>query len=282
VKTMREIVCVGGAGYIGSRFMEYAVNKGVDWVECIDLGIYGNQREPQDVDDLDVKEFKDKVVVYFAGFHREPDDLEDREAWEQAYQNLMIRIPMKIATSCFHLIYVSSMRALTDRASLYGKTKSKAERVLSRFGNTTSVRFGTIWGDLRQGVTLFPNRPTTAVNFALTRKKFSGNNWTAFTTHINKAVIWLYTQAVRLSSPMESPKSHLYAGGTIVNVTDLERPLIANEIRALLANDHTNVPLQALFRKERVNLTNLTQDILAAQNLYDYYGLKRKPDVESD
>jgi nucleoside-diphosphate-sugar epimerase len=282
MKTMRDIVCVGGAGYIGSRFMEYAINKSVDWVECIDLGIYGNQREPKDVEDFDVQEFKDKVVIFFAGFHREPDDLVDQEAWEQAYQNLMIRTPMKIATSCFHLIYVSSMRALTDRASLYGKTKSKAERVLSRFGNTTCVRFGTIWGDLRQGVTLFPNRPTTAVNFALTRRKFTGNNWSAFTTHINKAIVWLYEQSVRLSNPLESPKSHLYAGGTIENVVDLNRPLIAREIRALLANDHNNQPLQQLFRRERVNLTNLTQDIAAAQNLYDYYGLKRNPDASND
>jgi len=274
MKTMRDILVVGSGGYIGSRYMEYLMQRGVDWMQGIDLNIYANcdGAVVKDVADLPAEFFRDKVVIYFAGFHREPDDMVDPVAWEQAYRDLMIRVPVRIASTCSHMIYISSMRAITD-SGLYGRTKARAERALCRFSNTTCVRFGTIWGDLRAD-SFFPNRPNTAVNYALTRKQFKGDHWTAFTTHMHKAITFLYERTMELTDPNKTPAGVCYSGGTIENVVDINRPLVAREIRMLLHNSHKYAPLQRAFLRERCTLKDLTQDTDAAERLYIYHGLK--------
>jgi len=273
---MRDIVVVGAAGYIGARLLEHFSRNAVDWYTGFDLGIFGQAKMPKqtyvkDVADIPASAFKDKVVIYLASFHREPDGTAHREAWRQAYDKLMVREPARIARACHQLIYVSSMRAITDRVSLYGETKARAEKVLLDIPNTRQVRFGTIWGDLNKRL---PNRPNTAVNYALTRGQFSGDHWEAFTTHIDDAIDWLSDTALVASSPSCPPDPII---SDIVNIVDLPVPLTADDMRSLLKQQHKNRALQQQFICERSPTStalDLREDQKAARCLQDYYGLE--------
>lgn len=279
---MREIIVIGAGGYIGSRLMDRFAEHNVDWVRGFDLGIFGVKKQAKntvikDVADMSGTVFNNAVVVYLASFHREPDGCASKETWRSAYGGLMVAQPGAIAHLAHQLIYVSSMRAITDRDSLYGETKARAERVLVRNPKARIFRFGTVWGGHSKSL---PNRPNTAINFALTRRFFHGDHWTAFTTHISDVVETLYDATIQAASPGVSPDGTVSAD--ITNVIDLPVPLTSHDVRLLLTGQHHNQMLQSEFRKEilaiprRLSQKTLTEDTTAGARLQQYYGLESK------
>jgi nucleoside-diphosphate-sugar epimerase len=278
---MREIIVIGAGGYIGSRLMDHFSMHNVDWVQGFDLGIFGKKKMDniphtviKDVRDLPASTYRGVVVVYLASFHREPAGCANKEEWRSAYAELMVSMPLMIAKYAHQIIYVSSMRALTDTVSLYGETKARAERFLLRKPSARLFRFGTVWGNFSDRL---PNRPNTALNFALSRGKFTGDTWSAFTTHIGDAVEILYKAAMVAATPGLSPLG--IANADITNIIDMPVPLAAEEIRELLRGKHPNNVLQTQFRMERLAYTPRTEealreDAIAAENLQLYYGLE--------
>lgn len=275
---MRPIVVVGHKGYIGRHLMAELNRRGCHWVSGIDADLYGDAKGKTIEQHYPTDEFKDKVVVYLAGFHREPEGVEGNLAWEQAYLGSMVVTPGVIANKCHSLIYTSSMRALTD-PGLYGSTKAKAERHLHTKGNVIQFRFGTVWGGAGKERVF---RSNTAVNYALTRGKFTGNHWAAFTTHIADAVNAIADQAMCASDCVFSRGN---VPADIHNVTDTPHALIAHDLRQLLKGTYRGNCLQSMFHAERRrcmrNVTDYTQEARAEANLFKLHGLE-VPSVESD
>lgn len=275
----RKIIVVGAAGYIGSRLMTRFKKEKIDWVQGYDLGIFGSMSIPEDVmirdiEDVSGTDLKDSVVIYLASFHREPDNTKHIEVWREAYDHLMRELPVQLAGMCHHLIYVSSMRALTDRSSLYGEVKARAERDLIAKHNVSQLRFGTVWGDFSRA---WANRPNTAINYAITRRSFTGDHWEAFTTEMDLALGAIMHRAICISKAEGSLAGTF--GGVIENVTDTDVPLCADEVRDLLAGRHPNKNLQLRFKAARKQMpifskAALQQDVNAAEKLYTYYGLR--------
>jgi nucleoside-diphosphate-sugar epimerase len=278
---MREIIVIGAGGYIGSRLMDHFSMHNVDWVQGFDLGIFGKEKMDnvsrtviKDVRDIPFSTYNHAVVVYLASFHREPDGCAQKEDWRNAYAELMVGFPLQIAKVAHQIIYTSSMRALTDTVSLYGETKARAERFLVTRPAARLFRFGTVWGDFSDRL---PNRPNTALNFALSRGKFTGDTWSAFTTHIGDAVEILYKAAMVAATPGLSPIG--VARADIANIVDMPVPLTAGEVRELLLGQHPSPVLQTQFRMERLAYMPRTEealreDAIAAENLQLYYGLE--------
>ncbi|MEE8522175.1 MAG: hypothetical protein V3S83_12515 [Gemmatimonadota bacterium] len=268
---MREILIVGAGGYIGSRLLHKLRTEGIE-PQTQDRNIYGRNDDlgvgTGDTADSCTEHFRDAVVVYLASFHREPKDFTPKDV--AAYKKLMVELPCKIADVAAHTVYVSSMRSITDSESLYGKMKLMAERnLISR--RATIVRPGTVWGSLDPRL---PSRCNTALNFALTRRRFEGDHWQAFTTHMDLLVRYLSGVSHR-NACGTTPMAPI---GEIHNITDLPVPLESDGLRALLDGKAVpNTPMVQTFareleRTEHLKL-DLDEDVRAQVRLRQYYGL---------
>lgn len=268
---MRDVILVGGGGYIGSR-LQLRLDAAEIPYENIDLGIFG-KAGGRCVGALPMEHGAGAVVVWLASFHREPVGKEVDPQWAAAYHELMVEHPVRWSGPAFHLVYISSMRALTDRGSLYGRTKARAERRLVHHCDNFSVlRFGTVWGGWREGL---PYRPSTALNYALTRGVFTGSHWSAFTTQMDLAVDFLAAHIEEIAT--ETADTHVNTSA-VTNVVDTTIPLVAEDVRGLLAGKFPIQHLQADFSRERRRTPmgiDLTEDVRAAEKLAAYYGLDR-------
>lgn len=218
---MSDVILVGGAGYIGSALQPELDKMKISY-EVIDIGAYGNVDNPQDVESVDPTIFKGKVVVWLASFHTAPEDADGE--WWMSYGKLMVGGPIDAALEMNYeaggrLIYVSSMRALTHPTNLYGRMKARAENGLASDPGVRVLRFGTVYG-IHDPATF---RDETAVNHALYRGEFTGDHWSAFVTALPDAVEAL---ACAIEDALEGRVL-----GEVLNVTDLESPLTADDLR---------------------------------------------------
>lgn len=268
---MLPILIIGAGGYIGSRVLGHMRRLGLD-VETLDLNTYGYNDDYQiktgDAADLDLNSLRGKVVLYLPSFHQEPPDYDIADA--DAYFELMSRIPQALAQSAAHLVYVSSMRALTNAGSLYADTKLNTERLLLG-ERATIVRPGTAWGGLRKDL---PNRCNTAINYALTRRAFSGDHWRGYTTNIFDLISLLCTCIQDVAAHPEFSLSQT------INITDTPVPLVADDVRDLLEGMFYDGPTQRAFTSE-LNITeqvslDFDEDVRAQQRLRTYYSLENE------
>lgn len=262
------IYLLGGGGYIGGH-LEYALDRKGFKTSVVDLDIYNLGRRAKR--NLHGRAFKG-TVVYLASFHREPPNLKNLERWEAAYNHLMVDEPLRIAKGCKKFIYLSSTRAMDGDNSLYAATKQKAEAALKHLPNTWVVRPGTVWGACIAGTAA---RPNTAVNFAITRGEFEGDHWRHYTLHLPTLLKFL----------MEILTTDMVRPG-VWSITD-SGPLVADDLRELLAGTHRDKELQALFTWERQTFRrqkdfNLYQDRDAALRLEAMYNLERHPEPSAE
>lgn len=193
-----------------------------------------------DVRKLNPLEFAGEAVLYLASYHETSDDSAENEA---RYRELMVDTPLAIAQYAEYFFYVSSMRALTDRHRLYGRTKLEAERALlvSTQGRTI-LRIGTLWGGFD-----VPDRskfPESSMNFALKYGKFEGNHWESFTTHIVEACEFIGTTLIDAVTRYRPTRR-------VVTLTDTMTLMTADEVRALLDGRHPDGHLQTKFHYEQ-------------------------------
>lgn len=257
-----KYVIVGGDGYIGSRLKRLFDPS---TVRVVDLDIYARGKR-QDIADFGAADFSNTCMIWLASFHREPDNHLDREAWKEAYYQLMVRYPLWFASNCRRFVYASSMRALTDQESIYGRIKKLAEKDLTKY-NATILRFGTVWGGLDRKL---PNRCNTAMNYAITRGKFTGNHWTGHLTHMSKAIDALHVAAITAGDRWT---------GATMNVMDRGELFEAEDIRAFLRKRGPNDKMQTAFDIERLyykanrSAIEIDEERAAAKRLWHRYGL---------
>lgn len=274
-----KFLLVGGNGYLGSRLREMLPSSET---QVIDLNIYKNCKGGKRLEDLTYEHYKNAVVVWLASFHREPDNLKDISQWAGAYDAVMRLFPSHAARYCKRLIYLSSMRAISDSNSLYGSIKRNAEEVLlSQHDNISVLRFGTVWGGARPGK---PFRPNTAINYSITREKFTGNHWSAHITHIDKALDSIHAH---VTSAYRGDDRFV---NTVSNILDLPRKINADEVRALL-NGTFGGELQRLYNNERriyvriEDQLDIEQEARATKALWRAYDLKlldKNPEYNPD
>jgi hypothetical protein len=224
-----DVVMIGSEGYLGTAMR--ALVPRFNWgFECID------QKLGHDITTMDPAQFKDRTVLYLASYHE--CALEEEAANESAYYELMVKAPVAIAQHARSLVYVSSMRAITDRHRLYGYTKAEAERQLVRTRSAKVIRIGTIWGGF--GRMKVPTH--TAINYAISSGQFLGDHWESFTTNLD-TLTW------ELERLLMRPEPHCVVTDTFAMVT-------ANDVRALLAGKSKFGSMQAHFNIERDRAKN--------------------------
>ena len=259
---MNKILIVGAGGYVGSRLFQHLQQT---WpakdLATLDLNIYGmNEELGVETGDIvkNMKLAKGSTVIYLPSFHRAPEHATQDTLY--AYRELMKHIPCQLASIADRFIYVSSMRAITDR-NLYGRIKLEAERVLICHRNTHIIRPGTLWGGLSSTL---PNRLTTALNFALYHEKFKGLSWQGFTTYLPEFLAFVGKVILEPELP------------SVLQVLDQPLPLAAHEVRELLAGKNHWKQLQMRFTKELLDTPRgdiLVGDERALENLKVYYAL---------
>ncbi len=228
----KEVILVGGAGYVGTRLTELLVDEGYE-VEVIDPLILGvkppiGTHSRMDVRTVPTCHFEGKTVIYLASIHAVPPEL--ARQWEPVAAEIMLNEPTRIASVAKRFIYISSMRARTDpttgpEASLYSHMKRCAERRLFQLPHVTVVRPGTVWGDVGGA----PSRRHTVPNRYLCSGELPDEHWSAYT-----CCIWDLIE--RIQCCLTEP------GGEIIHCIDHVTPCTRDKLPKVVASSAGQSP----------------------------------------
>lgn len=234
-----RIYVVGGGGYIGSRLVK-RLRKHHE-VEVIDIGIFNNVEDPRDAMLMPPPKNQDPVI-WLASIHDLPEAIEQNEMvrnpWFTYAYGLMINRPREWVQAGHPMIYVSSMRSLTED-TVYAQVKREGECLVIGNPRVQVFRFGTVWGGFEDPT--FPMRHQTAMNNFLIHHDVP-ENYSRFTTHMDFGLSMLVQTVNRIGSPLrrairEALRGGDLAFGEIINVTDFSAPTMTERLENLLTDE---------------------------------------------
>jgi nucleoside-diphosphate-sugar epimerase len=244
----QKVYLIGGRGYLGSGLYQALKRYPQLSVEVIDANVYEEGRLTKDGRGDDVRRINPAskapgIAVWLATLHKEPDGLDElgQEKWRCLGGDLMVDAPRRWYDDGHKILYISSMQVVSGfYESLYAQLKNEAESYFVGRLDTTTVRFGTIWGNLERD----PTRPQTAINAAILGHRLPDDQYRAYTTSYQEAV---YQLAWEITNGL--------FWGEVRNFCDTAQPVEGDFVRASFEAANPRHRLQASWATFRAHLT---------------------------